>query len=231
MASSFDLRKDYFAILGLSAEASTEEIERAYRQLARQWHPDFNPHPEAHERMAEINEAYRVLRDPDLRAQYRQARRLYRRLPPTDPHHPDAALTLWEQFCAAAWEWYAGHNHRALTERLGQHTEQVYRALQCQILRTAWKDDFWFTLLVHWPRQRRDWKVWATAAPVLFPDHLQPYEDDPDFPNLVIVYGSVAKSAADYLTARRRQWMDRDRFEAGYRKLFHRAPAIFPPPG
>ncbi|MGC8876825.1 DnaJ C-terminal domain-containing protein [Thermus sp.] len=63
--------KDYYAILGVSREATQEEIKRAYRRLALQYHPDKNPGDKgAEERFKEINEAYAVLSDPEKRAQY-----------------------------------------------------------------------------------------------------------------------------------------------------------------
>ncbi|BDG17259.1 J domain-containing protein [Thermus brockianus] len=63
--------KDYYAILGVSREATQEEIKRAYRKLALQYHPDRNPGDKAaEERFKEINEAYAVLSDPEKRAQY-----------------------------------------------------------------------------------------------------------------------------------------------------------------
>lgn len=65
-------RKDYYQVLGVSRDASEEEIRRAYRQLARQYHPDLNPDPQAAEKMKEINEAYEVLSDPEKRARYDQ---------------------------------------------------------------------------------------------------------------------------------------------------------------
>ncbi|MFN3406413.1 MAG: molecular chaperone DnaJ [Caldimicrobium sp.] len=63
--------KDYYAILGLSRNASQEEIKRAYRRLAMQYHPDRNPgNKEAEEKFKEISEAYEVLSDPQKRAIY-----------------------------------------------------------------------------------------------------------------------------------------------------------------
>ncbi len=62
--------KDYYDILGVDKNASEKEIKRAYRRLARQFHPDVNPDQEAEERFKEINEAYEVLGDPDKRAKY-----------------------------------------------------------------------------------------------------------------------------------------------------------------
>lgn len=63
--------KDYYAILGVPRDASTEEIKRAFRRLARETHPDANPDdPEAESRFREVAEAYEVLSDPDRRRRY-----------------------------------------------------------------------------------------------------------------------------------------------------------------
>lgn len=65
--------KDYYATLGLDKNCSEEDIKRAFRKLALQYHPDRNPGDKAaEERFKEINEAYQVLSDPDKRAQYDQ---------------------------------------------------------------------------------------------------------------------------------------------------------------
>jgi molecular chaperone DnaJ len=64
-------RKDYYKILGVSQNATLEEIKKAYRRLANTYHPDKNPgNKEAEEKFKEINEAYEVLSDKDKRRQY-----------------------------------------------------------------------------------------------------------------------------------------------------------------
>jgi len=69
--------KDFYAVLGVSASASQDEIKKKYRKLASKHHPDKNPNDnKAAERFKEISEAYQVLGDEDKRKQYDQMRRL-----------------------------------------------------------------------------------------------------------------------------------------------------------
>jgi curved DNA-binding protein len=64
--------KDYYQTLGVSRNASKEEIQKSYRKLARKYHPDVSKEPEAEARFKEINEAYEVLKDPEKRKKYDQ---------------------------------------------------------------------------------------------------------------------------------------------------------------
>lgn len=63
-------KRDYYEVLGVGRTASNDEIRRAYRRLARQYHPDVNKDDNAEEHFKEINEAYEVLNDTDRRAAY-----------------------------------------------------------------------------------------------------------------------------------------------------------------
>jgi len=64
--------KDYYQILGVPKDADAQTIKKAFRKLARQYHPDMNASPDAEKRFKEINEAYEVLSDADKRARYDQ---------------------------------------------------------------------------------------------------------------------------------------------------------------
>lgn len=88
--------KDYYQILGVSRGASKEEIQKAYRKLARKYHPDVSKETDAEARFKELSEAYEVLKDPDKRQKYdrfgsawKQARRTGEAPPGWDGVHFD----------------------------------------------------------------------------------------------------------------------------------------------
>ena len=80
---------DYYRVLGVSRDATTLEIRRAYRRLARQHHPDRNPQPDGPERFRTLAEAYAILNDPARRARYDHTTQ-----PPARPHAPGAQSSL-----------------------------------------------------------------------------------------------------------------------------------------
>ena len=64
-------KRDYYEVLGVNKESSADEIKKAYRKLAKQYHPDMNPgNSEAEIKFKEVNEAYDVLSDSDKKAKY-----------------------------------------------------------------------------------------------------------------------------------------------------------------
>lgn len=70
--------KDYYRILGVARDATQDDIRKAFRKLARKYHPDVSKEPDAEARMKEVNEANAVLSDPEKRAAYDQLVRGYR---------------------------------------------------------------------------------------------------------------------------------------------------------
>ncbi|WP_055715817.1 DnaJ C-terminal domain-containing protein [Streptomyces torulosus] len=75
------MAQDFYEVLGVSRTASQDEIQQAYRKLARKYHPDVNKDPGAEERFKDLNEAYSVLSDPKTRARYDRFGEDFRRVP------------------------------------------------------------------------------------------------------------------------------------------------------
>ncbi|HWP87309.1 MAG TPA: DnaJ domain-containing protein, partial [Burkholderiales bacterium] len=62
--------KDYYSILGVERGASADDIKKAYRKLAHQYHPDVSKDPQGEEKFKEVAEAYETLKNPEKRAAY-----------------------------------------------------------------------------------------------------------------------------------------------------------------
>jgi curved DNA-binding protein len=78
--------RDYYEVLGVPRTASQDEIQRAYRKLARTYHPDINKDPAAEDRFKEVSQAYDVLSDPETRRRYDAFGPDFRQVPPdVDP--------------------------------------------------------------------------------------------------------------------------------------------------
>ncbi|MCF7552342.1 DnaJ C-terminal domain-containing protein [Pseudonocardia sp. WMMC193] len=75
------MARDFYDVLGVSRDAGADELQQAFRRLARQNHPDVNKDPGAEERFKEINEAYSALSDPELRKRYDRFGEDFRRVP------------------------------------------------------------------------------------------------------------------------------------------------------
>ncbi|MCB9687322.1 MAG: J domain-containing protein [Alphaproteobacteria bacterium] len=90
--------RDYYNILGIGRDASSDDVKRAYRVLARRWHPDRNQHDaDAQQRFKDITEAYRTLSDPDKRVRYDKLGPLYTEdgRPPRPEDLNQVANTVW----------------------------------------------------------------------------------------------------------------------------------------
>lgn len=75
------MARDFYEVLGVPRTADRDEIQRAYRSLARRYHPDVNKDPQAEERFKEVNEAFSVLSDPGQRARYDRFGEDFRQVP------------------------------------------------------------------------------------------------------------------------------------------------------
>src|ERR1700712_5590529 len=93
--------RDFYEVLGVSRDADRDQVQQAYRRLARQNHPDVNKDPGAEERFKQINEAYSVLSDQDLRKRYDRFGEDFRRVPQD-----------WEQRAGAAAGGFGGRGRR-----------------------------------------------------------------------------------------------------------------------
>jgi curved DNA-binding protein len=136
--------KDYYKTLGVARDATQAEIKRAYRKLARKFHPDVSKEPDAESRFKEINEANEVLHDPEKRAAYDALGSSWRagqdfRPPPGGVHHdfhfgPDEAAEFSDFFSSIFGREFrpGAQDHRRRrgqdqSARIGIDLEEAYR--------------------------------------------------------------------------------------------------------
>jgi curved DNA-binding protein len=133
-------QRDFYEVLGVHRGATAEEIQRAYRKLARTYHPDVNKDPEAEERFKDISEAYDVLSDPEDRKRYDAFGPDFRHVP--EGTDPDA----WARAQSGQTgrrrrdrqEWSTGFSSAGGADFNGFDTEDLFRDLFGSTRRSGW---------------------------------------------------------------------------------------------
>jgi len=101
--------RDYYEVLGVSRDASADQLQQAFRTLARKYHPDVNKDPAAEDRFKEVNEAYHVLSDPGTRKRYDRFGEDFRHVPED-----------WEERATASAGGFGGAGRSGARVRYGQ---------------------------------------------------------------------------------------------------------------
>ncbi len=118
--------KDYYQIMSVARDASQDEIKRAYRKLARKYHPDVSKEPDAETRFKEVGEAYEVLKDPEKRAAYDQ---LGAQWQAGQEFHPPPDWDAGFEFSGGGYTAAGAEEYSAFFEELfGRHAPREGRA-------------------------------------------------------------------------------------------------------
>lgn len=102
------MARDYYETLGVSRDAEPDELQQAFRRLARANHPDINKDPGAEERFKEINQAYHVLSDPELRRRYDRFGEDFRQVPEDWEERVGAGRSSWGPGAGRTYTWSTG---------------------------------------------------------------------------------------------------------------------------
>ncbi len=232
----FDVSKDYFQVLGLSPDVSQEVLEKTYRTLARKYHPDVNPDPQARERMAEINEAYQVLKDPERRQRYLRVRKVFQRLP--NPQRMSSPLSWFVAFWSQGNLPQSHHRPDGRVEHLVTHVVHLYdywgyRLEATTSLGTGWRSlifqrtQIWNSMkaarrfALPW---RKRVNVWVGVWPVLTEARIQKWETHP---HVLFLDGVLSPRACSRLEQMHIRVFDRKRFVALYEGTFGERPPLF----
>lgn len=125
--------KDYYAALGVAKDASADDIKRAYRKLARKYHPDVSKEPDAEARFKQMAEAYEVLKDPEKRAAYDSAGQRWQQRGAGGEPPPDWNTGF--EFQGADFD-QAGMDHSDFFEALfGRHARAATQARRARAAR------------------------------------------------------------------------------------------------
>ena len=100
--------KDYYAILGVDQNASPDEIQHAYRKLARKYHPDVNKEPGAEDTFKDVGEAYEVLKDPEKRAKYDRYGSAWKAAQQSNGTPPPGYEDIWFDISSAPDDAFSG---------------------------------------------------------------------------------------------------------------------------
>ncbi|MEJ2389573.1 MAG: DnaJ C-terminal domain-containing protein [Chromatiaceae bacterium] len=107
--------KDYYQTMGVARDATQDQIKRAYRKLARKYHPDVSKEPDAEARFKEVGEAYEVLKDPEKRAAYDQFGANWKA---GQDFHPPPDWDAGFEFSGGGYTDAGGQDHSAFFEEL-----------------------------------------------------------------------------------------------------------------
>lgn len=123
--------KDYYKVMGVEKNASQDEIKRAYRKLARKYHPDVSKEADAEQKFKELGEAYEVLKDPEKRAKYDQYGQQWKQWEQQEQYRQSSGGPSSQYYSSEGFEDTAGFEdfiNSIFAERARQQTRQTHFA-------------------------------------------------------------------------------------------------------